>query len=165
MTGVDRNDIEYDFWREHPNATDRDLREVCARWISYQRRRPHDNDDDLDPDWWAVMAVMDVDPGNHGPELAWRLIRCLCELTEPDDEAIVGMIGASPLEEFIGRHGDYAMGLIEPAAEGDAVLTAALTEVWAFGAPARPRLERYLSSRGLEPGGGFRYPMPLHKPR
>jgi hypothetical protein len=51
---------------------------------------------------------------------------------------------------MIYRHGgDVSMDLIEPAAEQNETLLKALTYVWAFDDPARPRIERILEQPSL----------------
>jgi Family of unknown function (DUF6869) len=135
------------YWDEHPNASEKDIRALCEAWLSYQREeRQGTEPDEADPHWWAVQAAMDVE---FDEPLHWRIVRCLCSLAEPDDPA-VAMIGIGPLETMIFQDGERAMDLIEPAADEDPVMLAALAHVWAFTDPVRPRIDRYLGSRGVE---------------
>jgi hypothetical protein len=155
---VDQLDDDYDFWQEHPVPSDRDIARLCETWITYQRRYEHVRDGDGDdPDWWAVGALLQTLPEPR-LETEWRVIRCLCALAGPADSWIIEMIGASPLENFLEEHGDEAMDLVAPAAESDPVLMDALAKVWAFDAPVRPRIERYLADHGRSPGGGVQPP-------
>jgi hypothetical protein len=136
---------ELDWWREHPNPSDDELRELCEAWLTYHSEPPDGGVDTNDPNWWAVDAAMDAE---HELGRIWRLVQLLCELAAPDDPA-VGMIGAGPVESMIQMHGgDATLDLIEPAAEHNATLFAALTHVWAFSDPVRPRIERYLQKHG-----------------
>jgi hypothetical protein len=52
------------------------------------------------------------------------------------------MIGASPLEDFVGRFGDHAMDLIAPELNDNAVLWQALTNVSIADASVRRRSHR-----------------------
>jgi hypothetical protein len=136
-----------DYWDEHPTS-DEQIKVVCRAWLSYQREEREGDEPDVDdPHWWAVEAAMDAESDR---ELLWRIIRCLCALAEPNDLA-VEMIGPGPLETMIFSEGERAMDLIEPAADEDPVLLRALTHVWAFSERVRPRIDRYLTSRGVKP--------------
>ena len=129
-----------DYWRDHPNPTDEELHELCEAWLTYQREDHGDGVDETDPNWWAVEAAMDAE---SELERICRVIRGLCEIAAPDDPA-VEMIGAGPLESMFFQYGDTAMDLVEPAAEENATLLAALRHVWAFDEPVRPRIDRFL---------------------
>jgi hypothetical protein len=133
-----------DYWETHPHATDEDIRQLCEAWIRYQAKGGIDGADDDDPDWWGVQVVTGV----YGLELHWRIVSRLCSLTDPTNASIVGAIGAGPLEDFIAEEGDHAMDLIEPSAERDPVLLAALGSVCVWNEPVRPRLQRYLAVHG-----------------
>jgi hypothetical protein len=140
-----------DYWEHRTDPSDEELAEVCSAWISYQRRThgiPQPVEDG--PDWWAVEAVMDSDFDPDRRMIRWRLIRCLCSIVDPDDESTIEMIGAAPLETMIVDEGERAMDLIEPAADEDPILLEALTSVWCFDNPVRPRIDRYLASQGIE---------------
>ena len=136
---------ELDWWREHPNPSDDEIRGLCEAWLAYHREDHDGGVDTDDPNWWAVEAAMDAE---CDLERIWRVIQVLCELATPDDPA-VGMIGWGPMVSMIYQcGGNAAMDLIEPAAERNATLFAALTHVSAFSDPVRPRIERYLQTRG-----------------
>jgi hypothetical protein len=135
---------ELDYWRDHPNPSEEEIRELCEAWLEYQREDHDGGVDTDDPNWWAVDAMMDTE---LDLERSWSLIQRLCKIAAPDDPA-VRMIGAAPLESLILHHGQRAMDLIEPFADRNATMFAALTNVWAFSEPVRPRLQQYLLSRG-----------------
>jgi hypothetical protein len=146
---------EQDYWAEHPDPSDEEIARVCEAWIAYQRRNEHVRGvSEDDPDWWAVMAV--IEARTSGGEVEWRIIRDLCARVDAEDLWLVDVIGAGPLEDFLDRHGDEAMDLVEATAKGDPVLMGALAKVWAFDSAVRPRIELYLRSNGLGPAGGFR---------
>lgn len=134
---------ELDYWRDHPRPTEDELRELCEAWLTYEREDHGEGVDHQDPNWWAVDAVMDAE---GKLERIWRLILGLCEIARPDDPA-AEMIGAGPLESIIFQHGENAVDLIQPAADQNATLLAALRYVWAWDEPTRPRIDRYLQSR------------------
>jgi hypothetical protein len=56
------------------------------------------------------------------------------------------MIGVGPLESMVFQHGERAVDLIEPAADKNATLVAAMRHLWASDDPARQRIDRYLRS-------------------
>jgi hypothetical protein len=138
-------DVDDDYWESRPDPSDDEITAVCRAWLSYEREKHDGGVDEDDPCWWAVEAVMEAE--DDGP-LLWRLIRRLCSMAEPEDPA-VDMIGVGPLETMVWREGDRAMDLIEPAADADPVLQRALAKVWMFDEPVRPRIDRYLASRGM----------------
>jgi hypothetical protein len=141
-------DDDFDYWRDHPNPSEAEIREVCETWVRYQRRYVGTAEGDAeDPDWWAIHALI-LYPSPPPRELEWHVILMLCELVDSDETQMVDMIGAAPLEDFLVEHGDAAMDLIEPAADQNPTLLKALAHVWAFEEPVRPRIERYLQSRG-----------------
>jgi hypothetical protein len=144
-------DVEQDYWESRPDPSDEEIAQVCRAWISYEQRTEGTViPDEDDPDWWAVEAVMDSEHNPHCQMTQWRLILCLCSTVGSDDESTIGMIGAGPLETMIFSDGERAMDLIEPAADEHRNLLSALTHVWCFEEPVRPRIDRYLASRGLE---------------
>jgi hypothetical protein len=133
-----------DYWRDHPDPSDNDIAELCRAWVRYQRAERSGGVDTDDPDWWACDAVMDLEAG--ATALWWRVLSGLSATVDPADEQVVEMIGAGPLEEFIGREGDAAMDLIEAATASDAVLVAALRSVWESREPVRSRIDRCLAA-------------------
>ncbi|HXD55722.1 MAG TPA: hypothetical protein VN618_13265 [Solirubrobacteraceae bacterium] len=142
---MDPDDV--DFWDEHPDPTEADVRGLCEAWARYQARSPRTGRfHDEDPDSWAAIALHSF-PHPPRMELEWSVIVTLCELVDPEDDWTVQMIGASPLEDFIDEHGDQALDLIEPAADQQPVLLAALRAVWPD-EHVEPRIARYLSARG-----------------
>src|ERR1700726_888746 len=141
---VDADDLDY--WREHPDPTEDEIRQLCEAWLVYQREDHDGGVDTDDPNWRADDPALDAE-SEPEPERIWSVILRLCELASRDDPAVV-MIGAGPLESMIFQHGDRAMDLIEPAADENGTLFAALTYVWAFSESVRPRIERYLLRRG-----------------
>jgi hypothetical protein len=134
------------YWFEHSSASDEDMLAVCRAWVIYQRETSDETGvHDGHPCWWAVEVVTEAD---NDPELLWRVIQGLCSLVEPDDEQVVGMIAAGPLWSLVYNEGDRAMDLIEPVADRNPVLIAALKGVGAGDWPVAPRIERYLATRG-----------------
>jgi hypothetical protein len=137
------DDHDFDFWREHPDPSDAEIRDLCEAWLRYQRdawdaRAAVDGH----PCWWAVQAAMSTDDLNR----LWRIVRGLCKYARPDDPAI-GMIGPAPIEEMLFMDAGRAMDLIEPAADEDPVLVEALTSVWAD-EPTRSRIDALLAQHG-----------------
>lgn len=78
----------------------------------------------------------------------WRVISCLCNVVDADDAHVVEMIGVSPVEDAFFDYGEEAMDLIEPAAERDPVLLAALESVRCWDTPIRLRLDALLQRHG-----------------
>ena len=77
----------------------------------------------------------------------WRVIRKLCVCAENASMNAVEAIGVGPLEDLLGRRGDEAMDVIEPAADSIPALLIALGGVWGWREPFRPRLDRYLATK------------------
>jgi hypothetical protein len=145
-----------DYWDAHREPLDEEIAALCQAWIRYQRRTVGDVEPrEEDPDRWAVEALNGY-PWPPQRDLEWRVIRSLCALVDPEDSDTICMIGVGPMEDLLMGHGDDAMDLIEPAADGDEVLLDALAYVWGFSLAVRPRVERYLRAKGREPAGGFR---------
>jgi hypothetical protein len=140
---VDHPDDE-DYWDAHPDPSDEEISELCRAWLIEQndgRERA-----DREPNHWAVEAL--IMANEDGIDLLWRLVRCLCALATPDQERAIDMIGVGPIEDMISADGERAMDLIEPATEDGSVLLEALTHVWCFSDPVRPRLDRLLERHG-----------------
>jgi hypothetical protein len=154
---ADMDPDDLDYWGDHPNPADDEIRDLCEAWLTYERDDHNGGVDEEDPNWWAVDAVLDAQ-NEPEPDLLWSLILRLCELAEPDDPAVV-MIGCGPLESLIFDFGERAIDLIEPAADENATLfrgthlgLGTLTSVWVYSEPVGPRVERYLASRADRPG-------------
>jgi hypothetical protein len=162
------------YWEQHPHPTDADIDAVARAWISYQRRTAREgsgaedaggelviqvgisvpigsaflleDDGPDDPDWWAAEAVMEADEESLR-EVQWRLIVAICELAEPNDAHVLGMVGASPLEDFIVHGGPDAMDRVEVAAASSSAMRTALAGVWSD-PPTTERIGRFLALHG-----------------
>jgi hypothetical protein len=157
-------DLE-DFWFHRPDPTEEDIVALARAWVTYQaEHEPRQTDppqkpalsqnrryeaayvdQDEDPLWWAVEAVMGVDR----LPLLWRVIQTLCSVAELDQDWVVAMIGTGPVEHAFFEYGLKAMDLIEPAAERDPVLLMALESVRCWDEPVRPRIDALLLRHGL----------------
>jgi hypothetical protein len=69
------------------------VEESAQTWCSYQQRE-HDNDEEFDPDWWAVQLMMDIEQEDRRRELLARIVALA-----PNDN-VLGVAGAGPLEDF-----------------------------------------------------------------
>ncbi len=102
-------------WRDHQDLSGEELDVLCRAWLRYQSETSASDDH---PDWWAALAVMEL---NELPlEVEWRVIRRLSELGEEANEEAISMIGIGPIESLLWRHDEQAMDLIEPTADDDA---------------------------------------------
>jgi hypothetical protein len=138
---VSQRSDDLDYWRDHPDPSDAELDKLFRVWFRYQLAERGD-----DADWWAVEALIAL---GDEPDLTleWRVIRRLSVGADGASEELLGAIGAGPLEDLLRRHGEEAMDLIEPAADGIPALLTALGNVWCWDEPFRSRLDRYLASK------------------
>ncbi|HSZ13809.1 MAG TPA: hypothetical protein VK790_07225 [Solirubrobacteraceae bacterium] len=77
-----------------------------------------------------------------------RFVLQLCCDAPRDDIALIGMIGVSPLENWIDGWSDAALALVEAAVDNNPVLLQALTFVWTRQPAVRERIDAILGARG-----------------
>lgn len=63
-----------------------------------------------------------------------------------DDQQRLCNVGAGPLEDLVHYHGAAFIDRIERAARNDTNFRVALSCVWAWESPVRPRIEAVLSA-------------------
>jgi hypothetical protein len=95
------------------------LVESWCRWYHLQ-----------DPaDRWAEQEVIDdITLGQRSVEDGWSLTLRLLE--EAPSDIVLGIIGASPIEDLLGRDPVLVTGFIEAAAPGNERLRRALSHTW-----------------------------------
>lgn len=91
--------------------TDRDT--LISAWLTYKKN------------WWAFEAL--DDQVRDRPDEAWGTILALIAAAEPE---MLRDIGAGPLEDFVGAHGDAYIDQIEHEASLNPKFQEALQQVW-----------------------------------
>jgi hypothetical protein len=86
---------------------------LITAWLTYQRN------------WWAFEALNDQIREN--PAEAWGTLLALISSAEPE---LLESIGAGPLEDFVGDHGDAYIAQIEHEASVNPAFRQALGNVW-----------------------------------
>ena len=122
---------------------DEELERISRAWLAYQKEE--------DPGCeWAIYPMHQwLDRSDY--ETAWRFILQMCEDASPTYLDQVGMIGASALEELIGRIPEQALDWVEQEVKRNSVLRDALTEVWSGGRKdVRERIDKILIAYGKE---------------
>ena len=78
----------------------------------------------------AFIAMSIVKPASD-PDQGWTLI--LEGIRRASSEKILGMIGASAIENFLSHHGKQFIDRVEHQAEADPRFRTALAHMWKFG--------------------------------
>jgi hypothetical protein len=86
---------------------------LVAAWLNYQRN------------WWAFEALNNQI--RESPAEAWETLLALVASADPE---MLESIGAGPLEDFVGAHGDAYIEQIEREAGANPAFRAALQCVW-----------------------------------
>jgi hypothetical protein len=103
-------------------SVDRQRAAMASAWVDYTAGSETANE-------WSLHRVFDV-AYNGAIGEQWLMILSLSAAAKSADPKVVGVVGAGPLEDFIGRFGDEAMDLIEPQLESNPTLLFALAGVW-----------------------------------
>jgi hypothetical protein len=125
---------------------DRELARTARAWLAYQ--------DAQDPQYeWAMHKKEEwFAPAEYTPEdfeIMSRFVRQVCIDVTSDDEHGIGMIGASPLEDFIYAYRERALSWVEVEVETNVILREALTGVWPMGRrDVRQRIDEILALYG-----------------
>jgi hypothetical protein len=91
-----------------------ELERVVDAWFQYEET------------FWAWERVEDLT--RMDPELAWRVITLLVE--EAPSEAVLGVIGAGPLEDLLSVYGEGMIDRVEERARTDEHFRQCLAAVW-----------------------------------
>jgi hypothetical protein len=122
--------------------SDSDIARVSAAWLAYQAT------EDEQYDW--VMDVQSKWQRYDDHDSMWRFLLKLCVDVPNDDDDLIGMIGAGPLEEMIVTWTETALALVETEVETNPTMLRALAGVWTQGLPIRERLDTILARNGVE---------------
>ncbi|HWY89934.1 MAG TPA: hypothetical protein VNY31_04620 [Solirubrobacteraceae bacterium] len=122
--------------------SDSDIARASTAWFAYQATEDEQYDwvIDLQNDW--------RENGNY--EAMWRFLLKLCMDVANDDDDMIGMIGAAPLEDMIVTWPDTALRLVEAEVEKNPTMLRALAGTWTQGLPIRGRLDAILARHGQE---------------
>jgi hypothetical protein len=120
---------------------DAKLAQVARGWVAYQGT-------ELPEYAWAVDEK-DIwfYEGNDWPTME-RFVRAVCAATASDESHVVGMIGASLLEDLIQAHPEKAIAFLDAEVDDNDVLAKALGSVWCDHPEFRPRIEEIRSRSG-----------------
>jgi hypothetical protein len=125
---------------DQPN--DLDIAQASTAWFAYQAT------EDEQYDWVINLQNQWRENGNY--EAMWRFILKLCKDVANDDDDMIGMIGAAPLEDMIVSWTDTALSMIEVEVEKNPTMLRALAGTWTQGLPIRERLDAILARHGQE---------------
>jgi hypothetical protein len=117
------------------------IAQVARDWVAYQRT-------ELPQYAWAV----DEKDIWFYQENEWatmeRLVRAVCAATSSDEADVVGMIGASLLEDVIHAHPERAIAFLDAEVGHNQVLAQALGSVWCDQPGLRARIEEIRNRSG-----------------
>jgi hypothetical protein len=119
---------------------DHEIARVSEAWLLLQVT----NDAQYD---WSVDAKEAWREAGDYPAMS-RYVLQLCRDVAPDDEASIGMIGASPLEDLIEAWPDAGLSLVERNVESNRVLLQALKSVWTRQPAVREGIDAILAAWG-----------------
>lgn len=123
---------------EHPD--DADIARASAAWLAYQATEDEQYE-------WAIN-VQDRWLIEGAYEAMWRFLLLVCADVEDDEDEIIEMIGAGPLENMIVTWPDAALRLVEAEVETNPTMLRALASTWTQGLPIRERIDRILAHHG-----------------
>jgi hypothetical protein len=122
--------------------SDSDIARASTAWLAYQATEDEQYDWVIEQqDDWLLRGDYDS---------MWRFILKLCEDVASDDDDIIGMIGAGPLENMIVTWPDTALRLVAAEVGRNPTMLQALAGVWTQGLPIRERLDAILARHGQE---------------
>ena len=97
---------------------------IAKAWIGLQHAG--DQADERHRDFWAHERLRDLT--EHDPETAWDLIITI--LRQDNSDTIVANLGAGPLEDLLGTHGDTFIQRVEELAKRDESFRKVVGCVW-----------------------------------
>jgi hypothetical protein len=77
-----------------------------------------------------------------------RFVRAVCAVAVSEESHVVGMIGASLLEDLISAHPERAIAFLDAEVEDNHVLAQALGSVWCDQPELRTRIDEIRSRSG-----------------
>jgi hypothetical protein len=119
--------------------TDSDIARASAAWFAYQATEAEKYD------WVRDLQDRWREDGNY--EAMWRFVLELCKDVANDDDDMIGMIGAAPLEDMIVSWTDTALRLVEAEVKKNPTMLRALAGTWTQGLPIRERIDAILASQ------------------
>jgi hypothetical protein len=102
---------------------DTKMAQVARDWVTYQHTK-------LPQYAWAVDEKDLWFYGEEDWSTMERFIRAVCAVATSDESYVVGMIGASLLEDLIDAHPEKAIAFLNAEVENNHILAEALHEVW-----------------------------------
>jgi hypothetical protein len=121
------------------------LADLAAAWCRYASR-PHSPDETDGPDWWAVDLFYN-DEIYRRPELYRALV---LTMVDQASEAVLGAIGAGPLENFVSNDEDDLLWL-ERECSTNPKLRIALSGVWFPAFMSEEAVRRLEVAAGVHP--------------
>jgi len=121
--------------------------QLAETWIRYQHKaKPRDDD----PDFEAVEAFFSL--LDDDPEHLYRLLEVVVQAS--DDEEVLSMVGAGPLEDLLCYHGEEFVDRVLVRARQDRSWRFALGNVWISRAKSRAVREQVEAAQKLYFGKG-----------
>jgi hypothetical protein len=123
------------------NVDDAKIAQVARNWVAYQGT-------ELPQYLWAI----DEHDIWFGEKNDWstmeRFVRAVCAAAVSDESHVIGMIGASLLEDLIASYPERAIAFLDAEVEGNDILAKALGGVWCGQPELRTRIDAILSRLG-----------------
>jgi hypothetical protein len=102
---------------------DTKMAQVARDWVAYQGSK-------LLRYAWAVDEKDSWFFEENDWSVMERFVRAVCAAAASDESDVVGMIGASLLEDLIDAHPERAIAFLDAEVDGNQVLAEALGYVW-----------------------------------
>ncbi len=120
------------------------LQEWALAYIDFQSK--DELPDEGDSSWWPVWKFYDL--GEDNPEDCWNAIQLIIDKT--DNEKVLGMLAAGPLEDLIEDHGHKFIERIEAEADRNPKFYKVLSWIWESGShDIWSRIEKVLRKKDL----------------
>lgn len=123
------------------NVDDAKIAQVAHDWVSYQGT-------ELPQYAWAVDEKDIWFYEENDWSTMERFVRAVCAVAVSDESHVVGMIGASLLEDLIDAHPERAIAFLDAEVKDNHVLAEALGNVWCDQPELRTRIDEIRNRSG-----------------
>lgn len=105
------------------------LEELVQGWLAHWRNEPK-----KDEHFWATEAAFDL--ARNEPDWAWRFVLAtLDELKPEQDDKVLAVLAAGPLEDLLANHGSEVIARVEDEARRSPRFRELLGGVWKSSMP------------------------------
>jgi hypothetical protein len=117
---------------------------LVSAYVRHLKRRYPDAESDAVGEQMMFAVI-----GQGDPEAAWPVL--VAAIERLDDEEDLCYAGCGELESLLRDYGEQFWSRVEAVARQSKKFQTALSCVWAWDAPIRPRIDALMADLGIEP--------------